>query len=207
MDVQNNKLIEWTLDDVLGDIERISLVTEPAIQTDFMLFKHDKQTFKVVSNEKRIVTGVAMRPNINIPRVDSKGELYYGFFSETTVEKAAEMFFKKGRNMNDTNLEHQYDVAEVFVCESWLVKDPELDKSKALGLSDVRKGDWIVSMKVENDLLWNNFLKTGILKGFSVEIRVRETLTEQELFSRIEGVLASSLSEDEKFNRIEALLN
>lgn len=167
-----DKLIEWTLDDITGELRRISLVSAPAIEEDFMLFNSEIAKFKTIDKEKRVITGVAMRPNLHIPRYDAEGNLYYGFFSEETVVKAAEMFFQKASNTNNTNLEHQFEVDGVFVFESWIVEDPELDKSKALGLSSIQKGDWLVSMKVTNDAVWENYIKTGAVRGFSVEVSV-----------------------------------
>jgi hypothetical protein len=146
------KLIEWTLDDVMGELKRISLVSTPAIEEEFLLFSKELQ-FATLDEDKRIVTGPAMRPDIHIPRKDDAGELYYGFFSQDTVRKAAELFFKKNSNANKTNLEHEFEVDGVYVYESWIVEDPEMDKAKALGFTDVRKGDWWVSMKIENDVV------------------------------------------------------
>ena len=170
-----DKLIEWTLDDITGELRRISLVSAPAVEEDFMLFGSEMAKFKTIDQEKRVITGVAMRPNMHIPRYDAEGNLYYGYFSEETVVKAAEMFFKKASNTNNTNLEHQFEVDGVFVFESWIVEDPELDKSKALGLSSIQKGDWLVSMKVTNDQVWENYIKTGLVRGFSVEVTVNST--------------------------------
>jgi hypothetical protein len=43
-----------------------------------------------------------------------------------------------------------------------------MDKSKKYGLS-VPKGTWMISMKVENEEVWNDYIKTGKVKGFSIE--------------------------------------
>lgn len=169
------KIIEWTLDDITGELRRISLVSAPAIEEDFMLFSSQIAKFQTIDQEKRVITGVAMRPNMKIARLDDNGELYYGFFSEETVVKAAEMFFRKASNTNNTNLEHQFEIDGVFVFESWIVKDPEMDKSKALSIPNIKKGDWLVSMKVTNDQVWEHYIKTGLVKGFSVEISVNDT--------------------------------
>jgi hypothetical protein len=197
-----NKLIEWTLDDVMGELKRISLVSVPAIEEEFLLFNRDFELFKTMDDEKRIVTGPAMRPDINIPRKDDNGNLYYGFFSQDTVRKAAELFFKKNSNANKTNLEHEFEIDGVYVFESWIVEDPELDKAKALGFSDVRKGDWWVSMKVENEAVWRNYLKTGLIRGFSVEVKAREEETKLE---QIKNILMSDVSEELKWTGILAV--
>jgi len=200
-----DKIIEWTLDDITGELRRISLVSTPAIEEDFMLFNSQITKFQTTDKEKRVITGVAMRPNIKIARRDDKGELYYGYFSEETVVKAAEIFFQKASNTNNTNLEHQFEVDGVFVFESWIVEDPNLDKTKALGLSSIQKGDWVVSMKVTNDKVWEHFVKTGAVKGFSVEIAV---VSEDQLLSKIKDILSNdNLSEDDALTQITRILS
>jgi hypothetical protein len=199
------KIIEWELNDVIGELQRISLVSDPAIEQDFMLFNSVDLMFKTTDEEKRIVTGCAMRPDIKIMRKDENGDLYYGFFSKDTVRKAAEIFFKKNSNANNTNIEHQFEIDGAYVFESWIVENPELDKSKALGFNDVKLGDWWVSMKIENEDVWNNYLKTGLIKGFSVEIRATEK--ETEVLSKIKELLESDKSDDDKFDEIKNILS
>ena len=42
------------------------------------------------------------------------------------------------------------------------------DKSRKYGLS-LPVGTWMISMKVNNDEIWNDWIKTGKVKGFSIE--------------------------------------
>ena len=198
------KVVEFELDEILGELRRISLVSQPAIEEDFLLFNQSTMKFQTIDTEKKVLTGPAMRADINIPRRDANGELYYGFFSQDTVRKCAEMFFKRGANMNNTNLEHEFEVDGIYVFESWIVEDPQIDKATALGFTDVRKGDWFVSMKIENEMVWNNYLKTGLIKGFSVEIRAREK--EVEILSKMKAILTSDKNDEVKYESLLELL-
>jgi hypothetical protein len=197
-------IVEWSLDDIFGELKRISLVSEPAIEADFMLFSAEEMRFKAIDEEKRVLTGPAMRPNIKIKRYNELGELYYGVFPEEVVRQAAEMFFKKGSNTNNTNIEHEFEIDGVFVFESWIVENPEMDKSKELGFSGVKKGDWFVSMKIDNDVIWNNYLKTGLIRGFSVEIRADEK--EVDTIEMIKQVLDLKKDDEWKFEAIKVLV-
>lgn len=199
-----NKLIEWTLDDVMGELKRISLVSVPAIEEEFLLFNSQEVKFQTIDETKRIVTGPAMRPDIHIPRKDDNGGLYWGFFSKDTVRKAAELFFKKNSNANNTNLEHEFEIDGVYVFESWIVEDDNMDKARALGFIDVRKGDWWVSMKVDNDAVWNNYLKTGLIRGFSVEVKAQEK--EVETLRKISLIIESDIDDDTKFEKLLQLI-
>ena len=198
------KVIEWTLSDAIGELRRISLVSDPAVDEEFIFFNSVELKFQTVDEEEKIVSGVAMVPDIQIPRKDANGELYWGFFSKETVKKAAQLFFKKGDIMNNTNLEHEYEVDGVYFFESWIVKNPEMDKSKELGFN-VPEGTWMVSAKIDNDIVWNNYIKTGLIKGFSVEIKADET--EVEVFDRIKEILDSTDNEDVKMDKIKSWLD
>lgn len=148
-------------------IEAISVVESPAIESDFIALKNQEIKMAEVDKEQRILMGAALIPNKPIYRKNEKGDGYYVFFSSSTVKKASEMFFIKG-NQSKATLEHQMSVNNLTVVESWLVDDPKMDKSVNYGL-DVPKGTWMVSMKVNNDKIWNDYVKTGKVKGFSIE--------------------------------------
>ncbi len=54
------------------------------------------------------------------------------------------------------------------VVESWIVEDLAKDKSALYNLS-VPVGTWMASVKVDDDNIWNEFVKSGKVKGFSLE--------------------------------------
>jgi len=53
------------------------------------------------------------------------------------------------------------------VVESWVIDNPEMDKSKEYGFS-LPKGTWMIAMKVNNEDIWKD-VKAGKVKGFSIE--------------------------------------
>jgi hypothetical protein len=104
------------------------------------------------------------------------------FFSAETIKDFSQNFFQSGFQLN-SKLEHDEPIEGVTFVESWLVENPKVDKSAAFGL-EYPKGSWLVSMKVDNDDIWNNYIKTGELKGFSIDGMVE--LEEVTLKSNIE---------------------
>jgi hypothetical protein len=128
--------------------------------------KKDMSKVMFANDEKRIVIGPAMIPDLKIFRKDSKGNPYYVYFSSETIKMIAEKYMKnKYIDNNDTN--HDGEAAkDVYVIESW-IKDSENDKSTDYGYSDLPVGTWFVSMKVKNDEVWKQ-VKEGKLNGFSV---------------------------------------
>ena len=197
------KIIELVIDeqDKSSGIEAISVVENPAIELDFIaLNKHHEIKFAEVSKEKRILMGAALVPNKNIYR-RVKDEEFYVFFSKDTVAKASQLYLKNKYQSNAT-LEHEKDVTGMTVVESWIVDNPKIDKSAHYGLN-VPEGTWMVSMKVDNDDIWNEFVKTGKVKGFSIEgyfadkVEMQETTNEEvqkeiEIIKKIIEVIENS---------------
>ena len=145
---------------------KISMVSEPAIEQDFVaLSKQDEIEVKLSSDERHICYGPALIPNKDIYRNNGEQEFYINFTEESIVKMSQD--FMKNYKQHEVNLQHEEDVDEVYVCESWVVEDPYRDKANALGFN-VPRNTWMVGMKVNNIETWDR-IKSGELKGFSVE--------------------------------------
>ena len=163
------RIIELLIDEdaLLSGIEAISIVDKPAIEENFIALKeHTKVELAEIDKEKRILMGAALVPNKNIYRTDGEDE-YYIYFSDETVRKASELFLMRGKQ-NKSTLEHEAELNGLSVVESWIIEDEVHDKSRKYGL-DMPVGTWMVSMKVNNEEVWENYVKTGLVKGFSIE--------------------------------------
>mgnify|MGYP003133975874 FL=1 len=150
-------------------IDAISLVSAPAIEQDFVYFGKEKNnlTFAKVDNEKRMLVSPALIPNKQIFRYDPNTDSeYYVYFSPDTVRKASELYLKHN-NHHKATYEHQDRVSGVLTTESWIIEDTKMDKSRLYGYN-LPKGTWMVSMKINNDELWQK-VKDGELKGLSIE--------------------------------------
>jgi hypothetical protein len=161
-------IIELVLDEMqeMMGIQAISIVENPAIEEDFVALKTQKVEFATQNEEKRILMGAALIPNKPIYRRSGEEE-FYVYFSKDTIRKASELFFQNG-NQNKSTLEHEAELQKLSVVESWIVEDTEKDKSRLYGM-DMPVGTWMISMKVNNPDIWENYVKTGKVKGFSIE--------------------------------------
>ena len=162
------RIVELLLDEgsLQAGIQAISVVESPAIEEDFVALKEEARVeLKTIDKEKRLLMGAALIPNKPIYRRNGEDE-YYIYFSQDTVRKASELFFING-NQNKATLEHQMDVQGTSVVESWIIEG-EQDKSRMYGM-DLPVGTWMVSMKILNDELWEGYVKSGKVKGFSIE--------------------------------------
>lgn len=162
------KIVELILDEEQeeGGIEAISIVESPAIESDFVTLKAEEIRLAEVDKDKKILLGALLIPNKPIYRKGEEGD-YYIFFSKDTVEKASQMYLKNGYQ-NSTTLEHAQALKGLTLVESWIVEDKVHDKSVKYGL-DVPIGTWMGAVKVNNDEIWNEYVKTNKVKGFSIE--------------------------------------
>jgi len=161
------RIVELILDeDQEIGVEAISVVENPAIEEDFVALKSQEFKLAEVDKERRILMGALLIPNKPIYRKNGEDE-YYIYFSKDTVLKASQMYLMQG-NQNNATMEHQYEINGLSLVESWLVEDKVHDKSVKYGM-DLALGTWVGSVKVNNDKIWNEFVKTGKVKGFSIE--------------------------------------
>jgi len=157
------KIIELIIDenDLQTGIHAVSVVHSPAIEENFIALSKHEIELKEVDAEKKILMGAALVPNKQILRADKDGKGYYIYFSEDTIKKASELFLMRSNQNNKEKLNG------MSVVESWVIDNPEMDKSKEYGFS-LPKGTWMISMKVNNEDIWND-VKAGKVKGFSIE--------------------------------------
>lgn len=169
------EIYEYVMDDNLLGVFGYGIVTTPANGVNCFYFNEEevenKMITKMADEDKRLLTSAMLVPNIKIYRKDVNGEgPAYVYFTEDLIEKLQQNFAKNNNGSNAT-LNHISKLDGVYVVESWIVSNPEMDKSKFLGFSseDTPKGTWMTTIKVDNDEIWQNYIKTGILKGLSIE--------------------------------------
>ena len=170
--LRKRKLYQMEIDESLDNgVFAISLVEDPAIEELFVYMSKDHQMVKLaeVDKEKRILMGPVLIPNKEIPRHDDEtGEEYSIVFTPAVVERAAQLFMQQQKNNNATIEHTEKSIPDVSVVESWIIADPEKDKSNVYGMK-FPKGTWMAMMKINNEDVWQNYVKAGKVKGFSLE--------------------------------------
>jgi len=165
------KVVEMIIDeskDWSGVVEALSLTDTPAIEEEFVALSEEPQEVELssIDEERRILMGAVLVPEKKILRKNEDG--YYQIkFSKETIARASQLFLEKSNQGNST-LEHEIKLSGQTVVESWLIENDVHDKSRAFGIK-APVGSWMVSMKVDNDEIWNDYVKTGKVKGFSIE--------------------------------------
>ena len=106
---------------------------------------------KSLNEEQRLFTSVVLRPDV----VDAHGDIY----DTEVVEKACHNFME---HCQQSNLQHLVQFEQASVVESYIAPaDAEL------GSGTILKGDWVMTMKVHDDGVWED-CKSGVYTGFSV---------------------------------------
>jgi hypothetical protein len=158
--------IEFKLTDEVEGLQAIALVDKPAIGLNYQAFAPQK--FEVINEEKRIVMGAAMIPDLPIYRRDERGE-YYAIFKKETIKALVQKLFKENRHNNFNEQHNAFKILDgVYIYQSFIT-DAELGISAPTGFENVADGTWFIAAKVENEEAWAKVKEDGILKGFSVE--------------------------------------
>lgn len=145
----------------------ISLVSEPAIQVDWIKLSAEQQINFAADEDKQMLYGPFLIPNKLIYRNSPEMGEYFVRFSEEQIQKIAHKF-NADLNSNNLNFEHSNKKVEATVVENWLV-DEEYDKSKKFGF-DLPKNTWFGGVFVKDKEFWTSEVKTENVKGFSVEV-------------------------------------
>ena len=188
-------------DDTLG-VDKISLVTYPAVEENFLLFDETKRadySFSIQNEEKRIVSGIAMVADRPIYRETPDKKGYYVIFSKDTIEKIVNRFAKNNYAFN-ISIQHKTDVTDCYVVESFIINKERGICPKEF--ADVEDGSWYTSVKIDNEDLWNEIKNGEGLNGFSVEIRA---IAEE--FNKTEPSNVESPSKGPKDNWLSSILS
>ena len=164
-------LYRVALDKEKDGVLRVSLVDDPAVQSDFEVFRKQQERpamYSVQNEEKRLVRGVILRADFPIYRRDNDGDPgYYVTFGADVIRQAAEKYLADGRqNAVDTDHDGKevddVQMVQLFIKDSAAGIAPE-------GFDDIADGSLFGEYHVTNDDVWDE-IKAGTFKGFSVEI-------------------------------------
>jgi hypothetical protein len=144
----------------------ISLVNQPAIEQDFFAFSKEHEfKFKTANEEKRLITGLGMIPNFRMTKKHKTlGEIDV-YFSKDSIRNMVRGYFNKG-DVNKFNIEHSNELINgLQFDESYFISD----NLKSTLFPNAEEGSWAFTLYAQDDSVWNDYVKTGVVKGFSIE--------------------------------------
>jgi len=199
-------------EDEQGSLYGISIVDTPANAYEFIKLAEEDVQVTSTDEEKKLLTGVVLIPEQKIKRRFKNGEYYLLFFDAPTIERLSQDFLIKGFQSNSTynHLDDKW-LQGATVVESWIVEDPLNDKANAMGFKDLKKGTWMITMKLSDDL-WSEYIESGKAKGFSVDslLRLEKVNLKKEnnnnktkKMSILKKIIQAVMGEDIKLSSIE----
>ena len=176
---------------------QIALVDEPAIESDYLVFKkqhEDRYKFQEYDKSRKLLVGYSMIADLEIPRFDQGRGMYNVVFPKESIDKIVRNFSKNGLNQNMNEMHQTGELLEgVYVLWHWQI-DNQLGLGAPQGLKKEAEGSWVTVVRCENEEIYNKVL-SGELKGFSIEGR----FIEEEVFNKQLENFFKEL--DEKFTK------
>ena len=208
MEIEKNQIFELVIEDEETDeVFAISLVETPAIESNFVFFDKEEIQFAAINDDKRLLMGPILVPDKKILRMDGLNTPYFVFFKPETIKRLSEMYLQK-KYTDKATLEHDKKIEGVSLVESWVVESREKDKSSLYGLN-VPVGTWMGTFKIDNEDIWQNYVKTGDVKGFSIEGLFGHNLVQQTKYQFEADAILNDLEEQESLlilSEIRALI-
>lgn len=163
-------------------VYKVSCVTDPATEVNWVAFDENKPIvkFSVDDKKERMITGVIMLAESPIYRRTADNYEYYVVYSKETLKQMAEKMIFDGVGSN-INIQHQdgTDVDGVNLVELYVI-----DREKGIAptaFESVPNGSLMATYKVHNDSLWE-MIENGDVLSFSLEgiFQMEETFNKQE---------------------------
>lgn len=184
-------IIELTLEDISQGIDATALVENPAIQRNWMTFKEQKDfKFKTHNEEKRVLAGALMVADFPMYRNMNGKEFFVKFSAETILQLADRMILNN--KLTAFNFEHdsKKELADMHIQQFFII-NTELGVNTPIGFEELPNGSLFAFVKVNNEQVWNDYVKTGIVKGFSIEgnFATKEEFSEQRFLKEFQTII------------------
>jgi hypothetical protein len=184
-------IIELTLEELEQGIDATALVENPAIQRNWMAFKEHKDfKFKTHNEDKRILAGALMVADFPMYR-NMNGKEFFVKFSSETIEQLADRMVLNNK-LTAFNFEHdaKKELADMHIQQFFII-NTQLGVNTPIGFEELPNGSLFAFVKVNNEQVWNDYVKTGIVKGFSIEgnFATKEEFSEQTFLNEFQTII------------------
>ncbi len=189
----------------------ISLVDTPAMELDWIALNQSEFMLFNADVDKQLLYGVFIVADKKIYRKSIDG---YIVFTKENIEKLVKKWSKNGYNKN-VNFQHSDKMVDAFVREYWLVEDSSTDKISKY-VPNVPIGSLAGVIQVEDENFWRDYIKSGVLKGFSIEVMPDKLIKMEKEVEITENIIKDNLyqilfkeegSVDDIYNKVKKLFN
>ncbi len=158
-------------DEDLDGISCISIVDEPAMEKEMMVFEKQKKPimFSVQDELQHKITSVVIRCNYPIYRIDEFGKEYYIRFGREVIDQLAEKYSKDGL-LNRVSVQHNGELLSDIVMTEMYIKNTEKGINP-VGFEDIEDYSLFATFKINNEDVWNRIVQ-GEFGGLSMEVKL-----------------------------------
>ena len=167
-------------------VSGVALVDSPAIEEGFFAFNKKRNlkkyqiqlgsqktaSFKPITGDLQVLAGALMIPALEIYRnevlPDGSTKEYNVQFTKETINQIVQKFSASNFN-NSVNHMHDPNKPVNAVLFQHFIINRDLGVMPPLGQDHLPDGTWFGFIKVKDPNVWNEFIKTGIYTGYSVE--------------------------------------
>lgn len=207
---------------------RVSLVDDPAVQSNFDVFRaavpdaKAPALYAVADEDRHLVRGVVLRADFPIFRRDTPEDPgYYVIFSAGQIRAFAEQYLAASRQ-NAVDTDHDGQEVDGVQMVQYFIKDTAAGIAPE-GFDDIADGSLFAEYHVTNEDVWDE-VRAGTYKGFSVEIfytlvpmartpeddgptpglidRIFSKIQDMKAFEKFKARLAALLAEPEQFGSV-----
>ena len=157
---------DWT------EVDMISFVDDPAIKTPFLKFKNENPFQFAAIEDRRIVTGPVLIPDLIIPR-RVEDVMFNVVFRAEQIKKVYDKFMQS-KSYSNANFMHKTELSSTDDCHLYecFLSDNARGVNAPEKFSDLPDHTWFMSYKITDDSLWQ-MIKDGKITGYSIEGRFK----------------------------------
>lgn len=185
-----------TISDLTEGIQCVSIVDNPAMETDLLYFNKQDKKFNFTIENEHCIMGVLIKADTPIYRYDEQIGEYYVNFTKEVIKELAEKYVSDNL-LNAVSLHHNGKLIEGIQLRELFIKDIEKGINPTY-FDDVTDGSLFATFHITDTELWEEIKQLG---GFSIEllsdIKLQEDFNDVDIFDYLFG---EDNNEKKKFN-------
>ena len=188
-------------DEDLEGMSCISIVDEPAMEKEMMVFEKQKKPimFSVQDELQHKITSVVIRCNYPIYRIDEFGKEYYIRFNREVIDQLAEKYSKDGL-LNRVSVQHNGELLSDIVMTEMYIKNTEKGINP-VGFEDIEDYSLFATFKINNEDVWKRIVN-GEFGGLSMEVMLDVKPTDEFVESDLQSIEEFIKNEEDFFSEL-----
>lgn len=159
------KIYDITISDLTDGIQCVSIVEDPAMQTDLLYFEKQDKKLNFSIQSEHCIMGVLIKADTPIYRYDVRMGEYYVNFTKEVIKELAEKYVSDNL-LNAVSLHHNGKLINGIQLRELFIKDSKKGINPS-NFEDVPEGSLFAVFHITDTELWETVNRLG---GFSIEL-------------------------------------